>query len=522
MIRDTVLQPSSNHLRLHIEEHAALAIPQELAGWPALQAALLGLTGWKLDCDRGPPPTGAVKLGELLSESDRTAGQFYCQKTAQRPKAEQADKLACDLARAVVSILGELHRTRQALRNREAELATAVPVIARPEQNAQFSDRLEAVLRGAVEGLKGMAAALYVLDDATTELKLRSQHGLDPNRFLAPARPLRTSLADLEALAGHAVVLEDACLFQRWNVPEPCGSAVCVPVSSADTLLGTLWFYCDTSRSFSDEQTQLLEIIAGRLAAELECKVLANEVVASGERREQSLQLEDWHDERLQIAPPLCEGWQVSGASLPSAHRCGDFHTWRVDGKDQLWLASAAVAGGLSESLLNAATLRGALQASLLQPTRPARVLKDLNEVLWSGSAGCEGAAAFCGQVDPRSGQLTFTSAGLADAYILRPHGWEPIVSEHPALGLGPDWETANELLAIHPGDVLLVVSHRELAKSESGRPLNTTWLAEGLLRYMHLSAQELAELATSLLGRQGAELWARSIMVVKRCESGR
>ena len=130
-------------------------------------------------------------------------------------------------------------------------MATAVPVIARRSEGADFNHRLQAILRGTVEGLHGRAAALYLLDDTTSELKLRSHWGLSSLRFLEAARPLRGAVADLEALTGHAVVIEDTRLFTHWNVPEAFASAVCVPVSSPDALLGTLWFFGDQVRDFA-------------------------------------------------------------------------------------------------------------------------------------------------------------------------------------------------------------------------------------------------------------------------------
>ena len=69
--------------------------------------------------------------------------------------------------------------------------------------------RLEAVLRGGTEAVDCQAAALYLLDDATSQLKMRSCWGLPLDRLAAPARPLKGAVADLEALLGHAVVIED-------------------------------------------------------------------------------------------------------------------------------------------------------------------------------------------------------------------------------------------------------------------------------------------------------------------------
>ncbi len=128
------------------------------------------------------------------------------------------------------------------------------------------------------EALECQAAALYLLDAGTSELKLRASWGLPHSRLLDAARPLRGAAADLEALLGHAVVLDDPATFDFWRVPEACGAAVCVPVSSPTTPLGTLWLFAAERREFSDAQTNLLEVIAGRLSADLEREMLLGEI----------------------------------------------------------------------------------------------------------------------------------------------------------------------------------------------------------------------------------------------------
>ena len=225
--------------------------------------------------------------------------------------------------------MGELQDTRQQLRHREIELATSIPVIGRLDDAADFNHRMQAILRGTVEGLEGAAAGLYLLDDETTELKLRLQWGLRSRALQEPARPLHGAVADLEALTGHAVVLEDTQLFAHWNVPEKFGSAVCVPVSSPDTLLGTFWFFADDVRDYTDGETQLLEIIAGRLAAELERRILIRDAVGAKPIRNQGEALVHWHEERSRLAAPVLDNWQVSGALVNSEQPRGDFHSWR-------------------------------------------------------------------------------------------------------------------------------------------------------------------------------------------------
>ena len=191
---------------------------------------------------------------------------------------EQARALASSLA----GMLGELLQTRHALWQREAELAAGVPLLPHAEEAKHLAARLQAVLRGGAEAVDCQAAALYLLDDATSQLKLRSCWGLPLDRLTAPARPLQGAIADLEALLGHAVVLEDTDVMRHWRVPEDFPAAVCVPVSTPTTILGTLWVFCEKKRDFTARQTNMLEIVAGRVAADLEREMLLREALGAG------------------------------------------------------------------------------------------------------------------------------------------------------------------------------------------------------------------------------------------------
>src|SRR5262249_31317690 len=154
------------------------------------------------------------------------------------------------------------------------------------------------------------------------------------------ARPLRGSLADLEALLGHAVVLTDKALHAHWRVPEQAFAAcVCVPVASANMPLGTLWLFAREPREFSDSQTNIIEVVAGRLAADLERQLLADEArrARTGPRELAKLTAvsdvaeiptEDATARSLRHVPttaPLVEGWQVA-AKMHDAPTGGLFY----------------------------------------------------------------------------------------------------------------------------------------------------------------------------------------------------
>src|SRR5262249_55436984 len=165
---------------------------------------------------------------------------------------------------SIAELVNELVQARHALWEREAELAAGVPVSEHEDERGHLAARLEATLQAGAQAIKCDSAALYLLDEATRELTLRSVGGLPLEKFAEPPRPLAEQMADLEALLGHAIALESPeDMVGSWRSPEPAKAALCVPVSSPTVPLGTLWLFCDRARRFTDEETNIAEVVAG-------------------------------------------------------------------------------------------------------------------------------------------------------------------------------------------------------------------------------------------------------------------
>ncbi|MDR2755915.1 MAG: GAF domain-containing protein [Planctomycetaceae bacterium] len=175
-------------------------------------------------------------------------------------------------------LLGEAYRWQQMFRKYEGELASLIPVPTTDINETLFSETLFGILKESAKILDCQAASLYVLETATNLLKLRSCWGLPEERLLDSARPLHDSMADLEAILGQAVILNEDYLFEAWGAPEDFPTAICVPVASPMSIIGTLWFFSDRQRHFSEHDLRLLEIITGRLAAEIERASLLREL----------------------------------------------------------------------------------------------------------------------------------------------------------------------------------------------------------------------------------------------------
>lgn len=514
------------HLKLHVEESARNSA---LAGTPdilrASCEAFEQATGWALRYESAARRADDGWSAPVDSGLGQPAGQLVLA----RPAAQEDDFLASEpvalvrarpLALALAGLLSEANRLKHALWQREAELAAGVPISSRPDDEPHLAERLETVLRGGAEAIECQAAALYLLDDSTTTLKLRAAWGLPEERFLEPARPLRGAVAELEALVGHAVVLEDTSAVPHWRCPEDYPAALCVPVSSPSMPLGTLWIFSDQKRDFSAEQTNLMEIVAGRLAADLEREMLLATNVESKQRDEQFALAARWQQERLPSMQPLVDGLEIAGWTAQAEEVGGDFYDWSVLSDGRLAVAVGDAQGALLEAGLGAATMQVAIKSHANYRHNSAQMLSRVSDTLWCTSAGDQFAALFYGLIQPQSGAVEFSLAGNAAAILVGRDCREIITSDAPLLGSDAEaeYQVANQMLL--PGEALVVLSAgARAAVDEAGLHIGDVAITSAIQRHLGESAQALAARLRKLLGRNGAEHPAddMTVLVVKR-----
>lgn len=456
---------SSGYLRLHVEEAVVPERPalEEARSVPALCAAFRHVTGWSLQLS---PGTAGSSLGAWSRQLSDQAGADLGVLTLEEPS--ETVRTACrstdaaavqELAAAVADTVQELYVTRHVLWQREAELAAGVPVTPHEDGEAHLAARLEAVLKAGAQGVRCQAAAAYLLDDATKQLKLRSCWGLPKNRFLAPPRPLRGAVADLEALVGHAVLLEDTRKLTNWKVPEEFRSAVCVPISSPTVPFGTLWVFCDTPRKFTAHETSLLEIVAGRVAADLEREMLLLETLQSRKLNRHVAQAARWQESRLPRIKPMLNHWQVAAWTAQRDDVGGDFHDWFVLPDGCLAVALGDAQGRMFEAALTAAAVHTALKAHAGYRHTAAEMLQRVNETLWTASSGDQFASLFYARITPDSGELEYAVAGHATAAVVGETVRAVTVDDAPPLGMQPDSDYPPGRDWIGRGEQLVVFS---------------------------------------------------------------
>lgn len=359
-----------------------------------------------------------------------------------------------------------------------APLGEAAPRSATDARRASLDGRLSAVLRGAARALGGNAAELWLLDDATRRLRRRvaweatpnvSESGIEP-------RPLDEADADVAALAGGAVVLESAGDARAWGVHRQTESGVCVPVSSDLSIHGVLWLF-GPERAYSDSEIEIAEIVATRLAVELERASLlaadadAGDALAHPEPTSLEAELPT---HRLDLETLDVAGWVAPGAGVA-------FYDWREleDGRVLAVVGFVLDSPGVGSeaSLIAAQTARVASHTLAPTAADAGELLTRVGETLWRTTASGEGVAlavALVGAdgrgsvaaagpvVTLRVGPAKVTSAAHEDT----PLGWD-LDAEYAAM---PVELAADERLLMVVGDPRVTSPSDERALADTFR----------------------------------------------------
>jgi sigma-B regulation protein RsbU (phosphoserine phosphatase) len=318
---------------------------------------------------------------------------------------------------------------------------------------------------------------------------------------------------------GHAVVLEDTSILAHWKCPGDFPAAVCVPVAGSSAPLGTLWLFADENRDFTSEQTNLVEIIAGRIAADLEREMLLAEGVRSKHREKNLEAAARWQASRLPSVTPLLDDYEVAGWNLQAGCIGGDFYDWSVLADGRLAISLGDAQGQLMEAGLGAAAVQAALKAHAAYPHTAAELLARVNETLWTTSAGDQFSSLAYGLINPADGQLELSLSGAAAALLVRRSEREVIKSRTLALGSDPD--TGFECLSrqLHPGEFLIVLSEGvQNAVDEGGLRIGELAIGSLVSKNLRDSADGMLSRLRRLVDRgRASQTEDMTVLVVKR-----
>jgi phosphoserine phosphatase RsbU/P len=377
---------------------------------------------------------------------------------------DQAQELLASIERLVM----RLEVAEETVRRQEAELATSVGVTSHSDRQRETADRLESILDSVCRSIGAVAGAIYLLDDDTSSLKLRSSIGLPKSRLTAPPRELRGSLADLEALLGNAVLLSDIERMREWPSPEPFASALVVPIGSTTMPHGTMWFWSDASRSYSATEVEVANLAAGRVMSEIEHSILGNEIHQSRAIQKQFDSASLTQASMLPDSQILHEDFDVNGWTYQNSSIGGGFHHWDVSPQEMLTFAVGNSNQQGPEGAIVATGIQSIIRTLWNNNANPSAIMRSINDTMWSLQDADWTASLGLIQVNPKTGYGSICSAGEIQSFIVSYRGFRPIGTQNTRVAVAPDTLFQCNRFNLQPGEILLSFSSGIVGSKES------------------------------------------------------
>jgi len=430
-----------------------------------------------------------------------------------------SEQAALNLLEHIDRLVQSLNAAECAIQAQEAQLASTIGISIRAETSEALAFRMQDCLQRAALQTASDAAAIYLLDDNTSQLKLRSSWGLPTKALTTPARPLRGALADLEALMGNAVLIENTALAPEWNCPENYQAALCLPIGCPNSPHGTLWLWSDHVRDFSTLDIEAAKVAADMILADIQCSVLTDEVLRT---REMSRNVETaslLQAARMPAAEPLHRDYKIAGWTFQGASLGGNFHSWTLNrfGEIIAVLGDAEVSG--SAGAIVSSTVQSIVEAIWNVRHEPKQLLRKTNDLLWAIPDGDWRCSLGYLQLNPAVGSGWIGIAGSTQAFVVNSKGYRMLHSTQTFLGEQPDTFFKAEPIRLEGGDLLVMASSDLVSGLLHGGFAQATFL--NTIREMHEEpVQEIVDHLARMLPMQAVKGQVdpdRSLVILRR-----
>ena len=197
--------------------------------------------------------------------------------------------------------------------------------------------------------------------------------------------------------------------------------------------LGNALGLLQRKRDFNDRQTNILEVVAGRLASDLEREMLLRAGSDGAEMQKQMAAAERLQRNELPTIAPLLDGWDVAGWTAQAEGAAG--HSTIGSACPRVcwpWRSARPAEQGIVGAL-TANAVKTAVRAHGQYHRQAERMLQQVNLTLWTGSAGDQQRDLFCGLIETATGRVCCSSAGPTFRAAAAQDGWQSL-SQRPDL----------------------------------------------------------------------------------------
>lgn len=469
-----------SHLKIHVEDtaHAQQLEPCNFAAVDMMQA-FTKATGWIPRSLSGTPHMGAsgengektpLRRRVQLISSDPIDGALDYDPEAMLEMASfTSEETAWELFEQIDALMGQLEEAEAKVQKQEAQLATSVAVSIRAEEGEVLSTRFQESLQRCAEQTGSDAAAVYLLNETTSQLEMRSCWGMPTSRLNKGPRDLRGSMGDLEALMGNAVLLENTALAKEWGCPEDYAAAMCLPIGSPTMPQGTIWLFSDHVRDFSSTDIELAKTTSDKVLADIERSVLADEVLKG---RSVERELEDAgliQSTRLPSPQPLHADYDIAGWTFQGQALGGNFHNWTLNRNRKICAAIGESQANGAVGALVATSLQSIVETCWNSTHTSDQVLRRANDLLWEANdADWRSSLAYM-LLDPDTGTLDLAMAGRIQAFVFGAHGFRMLGGTCTELAAQPDTKFQRHEIVMEAGELLVFASSSVIGEKAAG-----------------------------------------------------
>ncbi len=326
----------------------------------------------------------------------------------------------------------------------ETELANLQTLTDAALNTLDVDDLLAELLTRVREILDADTAAVLLLDVASGELVATAARGIEEEVREGVRVPIGTGFAGRIAATRGPIRLDRV---DRTTVANPIlwekdiRVMLGVPLLIINELIGVLHVGRLDDRPFTDQDVEMLQVVADRVAAAAQARTLAIERAAA-RLLERSLL-----PERL----PRCDGLELAARYVPAEGQAigGDWYDLFTLPSGQLWIVVGDVAGpGLQASIVKG-RVRSALRADTVLELPPDEVRRLVDRKVKHFEIGTIASVA-CAVADPPFDTMTLALAGHPPP-VVAPPGQPPAfaaLAAAPPVGIG--WSSAPPSTVLH------------------------------------------------------------------------
>lgn len=358
-------------------------------------------------------------------------------------------------------------------------------------------EELLSVLLERVVAMLGVdTAAVLIADNDGKRLEARAAKGLEEEVERGFSLPIGSGFAGRVAAERRPVILpriSTETVLNPLMFEKGVASLMGVPMIVERRLVGVLHVGSLTPREFTDDEAELLQAVADRVALAIEHDRLFEEHRVA-EMLQRSL---------LPDALPQPAGLSLSARYLPAAAKRlvgGDWYDVIELPDGRVGIAIGDVVGHGIEAATLMGALRNALQAYALQGLAPAAIAPLLARFA-SGSARSQMATYIYGVIDTERETFRFVNASHPPPLVVRPDGTADIAEGPPLPPIGAALVPAAEetTVRLEPGTTIvlytdglverrgarLLIRQRELRETAARAPAEPELLSETLIDEM-------------------------------------